>query len=335
MSFTPFTADFWGHLPEKRIDFRVLALGCDRQRVAQPGMATSNSSDTAPAMAGGDALAGAQIEALTEALARIDRPLSAPPSVALPEGQAWTLTLTPDEARSLGRALTGAAGHRAPVADWFVLPAGMRFRALACDMDNTCVNGETLDRAAAMAGLGEAVAALTAGSTAGQLDFTASLAERARLMQGITLETLEAVGQRAAFNPGIEALVAAANRAGALTLLVTGGFEPTAAVVAKRLGFKTCIANRIGMAEGRMTGTLAAPVVDGPGKRTRLGEALAAAGIDPQETIAIGDGANDIEMLGAVGLGIAWRATRALRETTPWRLDRATLAAVRDLAGWR
>lgn len=309
MTLAPENTPLWPHLnPGHRQAFRVFALGdlgrseaTVRRRLAQ----TLTRFDASATIAGG---------------------------VTLPEGRVWSTELTVSAARALQSVLAGCTGE---AVNWFVLPKTQRFRALACDMDNTCVAGETLDMAAGRAGHGPAVSALTAGSTAGALPFTESLAERARLMRGTPVATLASVGHSVTFNPGVENLVETANRAGTLTLLITGGFMPTAEVVAARLGFQICIANQIGLTEERMTGTLARPVVDGPGKRERLAAALKAAGIDASETLAIGDGANDIEMLNSVGLGIAWRATPRLRETTHFHLDHATLAAVCDLANWR
>lgn len=233
----------------------------------------------------------------------------------------------------LGNALATA---RAEVlgSDWFVLPDRRPYRALACDMDHTCVAEETLVAAAGRAGVAAEVDRLTRGSTAGTLDFTASLRERVRMLHGLSVRDLVEIGHAVPLNEGIEALVDRANRAGALTVLVTGGLAPTAEVVAQRIGFRACISNQVGIVAGRMDGSLLQPVVDGPGKRTHLAALLGAHGLHLEQTVATGDGANDCEMLSAVGLGVAFRATAALRGVTPHWLDHATLAAIADLADW-
>ncbi len=201
-------------------------------------------------------------------------------------------------------------------------------------MDHTCVAEETLVAAAERAGVAAEVDRLTRGSTAGNLDFTGSLRERVRLLRGLSVRELVEIGHVVPLNAGIEALVARANHAGALTVLVTGGLTPTAEVVAWRLGFKACISNQVGIVGGRMDGTLKDPVVDGPGKRTHLAALLRAHGLHLEHTVATGDGANDCEMLGAVGLGVAFRATGVLRAVTPHWLDHGSLAAIADLADW-
>lgn len=233
----------------------------------------------------------------------------------------------------LGNALATARAE-VPGSDWFVLSDRRPYRALACDMDHTCVAEETLVAAAGRAGVAAEVDRLTRGSTAGTLDFTASLCERVRMLRGLSVRDLIEIGHAVPLNEGIEALVDRANRAGALTVLVTGGLAPTAEVVAQRVGFRACISNQVGIVAGRMDGTLLPPAVDGPGKRTHLAALLGVHGLHLEQTVATGDGANDCEMLSAVGLGVAFRATAALRGVTPHWLDHATLAAIADLADW-
>lgn len=261
-------------------------------------------------------------------------PLSTPADTL---AASWTTPLTTSLATPVVAAVAEAlatARAEVPGTDWFMLPDRRPYRALACDMDHTCVAEETLVAAAERAGVATEVDQLTRGSTSGTLDFTASLRERIRMLRGLSVRDLVEIGHTVPLNAGIEALVARANRAGALTVLVTGGLTPTAEVVAQRLGFRACISNQVGIVGGRLDGTLTDPVVDGPGKRTHLSALLRAQGLRLEQTVATGDGANDCEMLGGVGLGVAFRAAEVLRGVTPHWLDHGTLAGIADLADW-
>ena len=219
--------------------------------------------------------------------------------------------------------------------DWAVLPArGRRKRLLVADMDSTMVAGETLDELAAEAGIGERVAAITARAMNGELDFEAAVRERVGLLAGLPLAAVEQVLARIRPMAGARAAVATMRASGAHCMLVSGGFTLFAEPVGERLGFDEVQANRLEVRDGRLTGRVLEPILGRDAKRRALEERRAALGLAPDETLAVGDGANDLAMLGAAGLGVAFRAKPAVAAQARIRVDRADLAALLYLQGY-
>ena len=220
--------------------------------------------------------------------------------------------------------------------DWAVLPAeGRRKRLLIADMDSTVLVGETLDELAAEAGLGPRVAAITARAMNGELDFEEAVRERVGLLAGLPATAVEAVLARLAPTSGAGALVATMRRAGAHTMLVSGGFTLFADPVGARLGFDEVLANRLELRDGRLTGRVLEPILGRDAKLRALEERRRALGLAAAETLAVGDGANDLAMLGAAGLGVAFRARPAVARAARIRIERADLAALLYLQGYR
>jgi phosphoserine phosphatase len=218
----------------------------------------------------------------------------------------------------------------------FVDPA-MRladFRVLAMDMDSTLVNIETLDEVAALAGKGREVAAITEAAMRGELkDYADSLRRRVALLAGADAGLLQRVlDERLRLNPGAEALVAACRRAGLTTLLVSGGFSFFTERMRERLGFDRVRANELGLDAGRLNGSVSGPagaaIVDGQGKERALRELCAELACAPERAIAIGDGANDLPMMAAAGLSVAYRAKPVVRAQATHALDHAPLDGV-------
>ena len=226
---------------------------------------------------------------------------------------AW---IDPGEACDVAVAGIDAATARAVLeaaltADVVVQPATAprRKRLLIADMDSTMITCECIDELADYAGLKAEVAAVTEAAMRGELDFAAALDARVALLAGLDAATIARCrAERVRLTPGARTLVRTIAGQGAHTLLVSGGFTAFAEPVAAAIGFAEVRANRLLIAGGRLTGHVGRPIVDAAAKRAALIEAAAARAMPLAATLAVGDGANDIPMLEAAGLGIAYHA---------------------------
>lgn len=203
----------------------------------------------------------------------------------------------------------------------FTPPLHLRdFKLVAFDMDSTLINIECVDEIAAAAGRKAEVAAITEAAMRGEIaDYASSLRQRLALLRGVPLSALEDVfTQRLQLNPGVETFVRACQAAGLKTLLVSGGFTFFSERVRARLGLDFARANMLEVADGKLTGALVprpwGEVVDGAEKKRVLLEVAELLGVAPAQTIAVGDGANDLPMMGAAGLSIAFHPKPAVRE---------------------
>ena len=193
------------------------------------------------------------------------------------------------------------------------------YKLIAFDMDSTLISIECVDEIAAAVGRKAEVAAITEAAMQGVItDYKESLRQRVALLRGVTVAQLEAVyTERLRFNPGAEALVAAARQAGLTTLLVSGGFTFFSDRVKAHLGIDYARANMLeidnGVLTGRMVDQTWGDICDGAEKRRTLLELASLMGIAPHQAIAVGDGANDLPMMGAVGLSVAYHAKPTVR----------------------
>jgi phosphoserine phosphatase len=183
---------------------------------------------------------------------------------------------------------------------------GRRKALLVADMDSTIVDSETLDDLAAEAGLGEKIAAITARSMNGEIDFAAALVARVAMLRGLPLAALERTFKRISYCPGARTLIATMRAQNATTALVSGGFTYFTARVAAELGFDLHRANILADNGSELTGEVVRPILDRDAKLATLKELAEKRGIKLSATLAVGDGANDLAMLGAAGLGIAY-----------------------------
>ena len=193
------------------------------------------------------------------------------------------------------------------------------FKLIAFDMDSTVINIECIDEIADAVGLKAEVAAITEATMRGEItDFKTSLRRRVALLKGASLQNLEQVYlERLRLNPGASELVAACKKAGLKVLLVSGGFTYFANRVAERLGIDYVKSNELEINNGLLTGRLVSQswgdICDGEEKRRTLLEHCALLGINPSQSIAVGDGANDLPMMGAAGLSVAYHAKPKVR----------------------
>lgn len=193
------------------------------------------------------------------------------------------------------------------------------YRLIAFDMDSTLINIECVDEIADAAGKKAEVAAITEAAMQGVItDYKDSLRQRVALLEGVRVQHLQEVfSQRLRFNPGARELVAAARAAGLATLLVSGGFTFFSDRVKARLGIQFARANVLEVVDDRLTGRMVdqpwGDICDGAEKRRTLLELASLLGIDARQTIAVGDGANDLPMMGAAGLSVAYHAKPAVR----------------------
>jgi phosphoserine phosphatase len=232
-----------------------------------------------------------------------------------------------------------AAAARAVIAaapiDVLVQPAaGRRRRLLTADLESTIIENEMLDELGSILGIGPRIAEITRRAMNGEIDFAGALAARVALLAGSEPNVLAQAAARIRLTPGARALVATMRRDGAVTALVTGGFTIFADRVGRELGFDRVVANRLEIIGGRVTGQVLRPIVTGETKRRTLLALAAELGIRPPETLAVGDGANDLPMLNAAGLGVAFHAKPVVAATAHVRLDYAGLSGLLYAQGY-
>jgi phosphoserine phosphatase len=226
-----------------------------------------------------------------------------------------------------------AAARQVDVA---VQRAGLHRRAkhlIVLDVDSTLLQGEVIDLLAHRAGCEEKVAALTAAAMAGQLDFSEALVRRVALLAGLPATELDTLATELVLTPGARTLVRTLRRLGYVTAVVSGGFTQVIEPIAAGLGIDYIAANTLEVLDGCLTGRLVGPVVDRPGKAAALRRFAALAGVPMSQTVAVGDGANDLDMLEAAGLGIAFNAKPIVRTVADAAINVPYLDAILFLLG--
>lgn len=206
---------------------------------------------------------------------------------------------------------------------------------LVADMESTVIEQECLDELADYCGLRETISAITERAMRGELDFDSALRERVSLLKGLSAEVLQEIyDQRVTMMPGAATLIATMQASGATCALVSGGFSFYTERVASRLGFDTQQANTLLVADGKLTGEVADPILGREAKLTALQRLAAEKALSLQSTIAVGDGANDLAMLRDAGLGVAFRAKPIVAEQTRVSITHGDLTALLYLQGY-
>ena len=226
-----------------------------------------------------------------------------------------------------------ASRHRVDIA---VQPANLLrhgLRLIVMDVDSTLIQGEVIEMLAEHAGCGEEVARVTEEAMNGEIDFAESLVRRVSLLQGLEVGALDKVYDDLVFSPGARTLVRTLKRLGYRFAIVSGGFTHITDRIAETLGIDFAAANELEVADGRLTGRLVGPIVDRQGKAEALRRFAGEVGVDPSATIAIGDGANDLDMLAAAGLGIAFNAKPVVQQAADTAVNVPFLDAVIYLLG--
>ncbi|WP_439496637.1 phosphoserine phosphatase SerB [Bosea sp. (in: a-proteobacteria)] len=228
-------------------------------------------------------------------------------------------------------ALDGAA------IDVIVQPVAARRKALfLADMDSTMIGQECIDELAAYVGLKDKVSGITERAMRGEVAFEPALRERVALLKGISTSVVdEIIRERITLTPGGTALVRTMRANGGYTALVSGGFTVFTGPLGATIGFDEDRSNRLLAAGGVLTGEVAEPILGKQAKLDALIELRARLGLAPAATLAIGDGANDLAMLGEAGLGVAFRAKPAVAAAADARLDHADLTALLYAQGYR
>ena len=227
-----------------------------------------------------------------------------------------------------------AALEAEPVDALAVHSRGRRKGLLVADMDSTIVTGETLDELAALAGVGEQVAAITTRSMHGEIDFADALRERVALLRGLDLGMLDRTWSGVTLTPGARTLVATMRAHNATAALVSGGFTVFTERVAALCGFDTHRANILLHDGTALTGEVGEPILDRDAKLAALTELAEARGLRLAATLAVGDGANDLAMVTAAGMGVAFHAKPIVAAAARFRVDHADLRALLFAQGY-
>ena len=207
-------------------------------------------------------------------------------------------------------------------------------RLVVFDMDSTLIDAEVIDELAIEVGVGEQVAAITEAAMQGEIDFKQSFTQRMALLKGLDVSVLQSVAERLRLNEGAEHLISTLKKLGYKTAIVSGGFTFFAEYLQQRLGVDYVYANQLDIEDGLVTGQVSGDIIDGQRKAELLREIAGKEGLKLQQVIAVGDGANDLPMLGIAGLGIAFRAKPLVKASAEQSISNLGLDGILYLLGY-
>jgi phosphoserine phosphatase len=214
--------------------------------------------------------------------------------------------------------------------------AARRKKLLIADMDSTMIDQECIDELADVIGIKREVAAITARAMNGEIAFEPALRERVRLLKGLPVATIgKVIRERITLAPGSHELIATMKKNGARTALVSGGFTAFTSRIAAMLGFDENSANRLIEEDGRLTGAVAEPILGRQAKADALASITSRLGLSRADAIAVGDGANDLDMIRLAGTGVALHAKPMVAAEAPIRIDHGDLTALLYMQGYR
>jgi phosphoserine phosphatase len=208
-------------------------------------------------------------------------------------------------------------------------------RLVAFDMDSTLIQTEVINQLASAAGVGEQVAGITESAMRGEIDFKESFRRRMCLLEGLDASVIETIASTLPITDGAHRLVSTLKMLGYKTAIISGGFVPFGKRLQKELGIDYVFANELEIEDGKLTGRAVEPIIDGQAKANILSDLAVKEGIRLEQTIAIGDGANDLPMINLAGLGIAFHAKPIVKENAKQAISNLGLDGVLYLIGVR
>ena len=323
-------------LHETRTAVRMAASALDLEVSTVPGAAerTTNLRDKFQVIVMGDPLSAEAISRVSASIAelggnidRIHRVAAYPVTAIRFEGSG----AHPDNMRRELASVSAECQIDISVQDVSLEARGQYL--VVMDVDSTLIQDEVVDLLAEHAGVGDQVSKITERAMNGEIDFAQSLRERVGLLAGLPESVIEQVRHQVRLTPGARTLCRTLNRLGYRIVLVSGGFINVIGPIAAELGVSEVRANTLEIADGKITGELLGPIVDRVGKRNALEDVARRHAIPRRRIIAIGDGANDIDMLEAAGLGVAFNAKKALQDRADTAVNLPYLDSILYLLG--
>lgn len=306
-------------------------------------IAASPSSEPGPAAVGripeGILLNTEAVNAIRQALFDIGADVMSPKWLTQPNslGGACDIPfedISPDQASSAAQQVLASLYPEGGIDAIAQSTENRKKTILIADMDSTIVTSETLDDLAEYAGIKDRIAAITARAMNGELDFREALNERVGLLKGLSSDTIDKTYDEIRFTPGARTVVQTMKANGATCVLISGGFTVFADRVGAHCGFDQVFANTLGVADGALTGTVHEPIVDKDTKRDTLIATAKDLGVCLEQTVAVGDGANDLPMLQTAGLGVAFHGKPTVVSGAPYALSATDLTGLLFAQGY-